>query len=43
MEDEGVPDIYFMMRDDVAIGVYSQMSGHGLVYSYRLVIRLIKC
>ena len=29
LEEEGVPDIIFMMRDDVAVGVFSQMSGHG--------------
>lgn len=27
--EEVVPDIIFMMSDDVAVGVYSQMSGHG--------------
>ena len=29
LKDEGLPDIMFMMRDDVAVKVYNQMSGHG--------------
>jgi hypothetical protein len=37
MEGEGLPDILFKMKDDVAMGVFSQMSGHGLDLLRKLI------